>query len=39
MRDVDRGKVLSVTGSQYKAMGALLRHSPRALVRRIGNAR
>jgi short-subunit dehydrogenase len=39
MRDVDRGKVLSVTGSQYKAMGVLLRHSPRALVRRIGNAR
>ena len=39
MRDVDRGKVLSVTSSQYKAMGALLRHSPRALVRRIGNAR
>ena len=39
MRDVDRGRVLSVTGSQYKAMGALLRHSPRALVRRIGNAR
>lgn len=39
MRDVDRGKVLSVTGSQYKVMGALLRHSPRALVRRIGNAR
>jgi short-subunit dehydrogenase len=39
MRDVDRGKVLSVTGGQYKAMGALLRHSPRALVRRIGNAR
>ena len=39
MRDVDRGKVLSVTSSQYKAMGALLRHSLRALVRRIGNAR
>ena len=39
MRDVERGKVLSVAGSQYKVMGALLRHSPRALVRRIGNAR
>ncbi len=39
MRDVDHGKVLSVTGGQYKVMGALLRHSPRALVRRIGNAR
>ena len=39
MRDVDRGKVLSVTGGQYKVMGTLLRHSPRALVRRIGNAR
>jgi short-subunit dehydrogenase len=39
MSDVDRGKVLSVTGSQYKVMGVLLRHAPRALVRRIGNAR
>lgn len=39
MRDVDRGQALSVTGGQYKVMGALLRHSPRALVRRIGNAR
>lgn len=39
LRDVDRGKALSVSGGQYKVMGALLRHAPRFIVRRVGVAR
>ena len=39
LRDVDRGNALSVTGTQYKVMSALLRHAPRFVVRRVGAAR
>ena len=34
MRDLARGRAVSVAGPQYKAMSVALRHGPRALVRR-----
>ncbi|CAB4884769.1 MAG: SDR family NAD(P)-dependent oxidoreductase [Actinobacteria bacterium] len=37
--DSERGRALSVTGLQYKAFSALLRHAPRVIVRRVGAAR
>ena len=39
LRDAGSNRAISVTGAQYKAMGALLRHGPRAMIRRIGIVR
>ena len=34
LRDVHRGRAVSIPGRQYKILSALARHAPRALVRR-----
>jgi short-subunit dehydrogenase len=39
MRDAEQGRVISVTGPQYKAMATLLQHAPRPLVRLASRAR
>lgn len=39
LRDVASNRAISVTGAQYKAASAVLRHSPRTLVRAIGQRR
>lgn len=35
LRDLDRGRIVSVPGSRYKVAAGLLRHLPRPLVRRV----
>lgn len=39
LRDAGRNRAISVAGAQYKAMGALLRHAPRALVHQVAARR
>jgi short-subunit dehydrogenase len=39
MRDAEQGRVISVTGSQYKAMATILQHAPRPLVRLASRSR
>lgn len=39
MRDAEHGRVISVTGSQYKAMATILQHAPRPLVRLASRSR
>jgi len=39
LNDAAANRPLSVAGLQYKALAAVLRHAPRALVRRVGSVR
>lgn len=39
MRDAEQGRVISVTGPQYKAMATILQHAPRPLVRLASRSR
>ncbi len=39
MRDAQQGRVISVTGSQYKVMATILQHAPRPLVRLASRSR
>jgi len=38
-RDAEQGRVISVTGPQYKAMATILQHAPRPLVRLASRSR
>lgn len=39
LRDAERGRVISVTGTQYRVMATLLQHAPRPLIRRASSSR